>query len=118
MSTHSRPTSSSTSARSPLPEPPSCSSSSPSSSSSSSSSSSNKVISVGAVGDVAPPIEKVTGDDAGNALDRSASCERPCPHVGLACVDPKVCEVASIFRTNASVAEILNNVPVLEASAE
>jgi len=114
MSTHSRPTSSSTFARSPLPEPPSCSSSS----SFSSSSSSNKVVPVRVVGNVASPTEKVRGDDAGNASDRSASRERPRPHVGPAWVDPKVCKVASFFHTDASVAEFLNEVPVLKASTE
>jgi len=84
MSTHSHPTSS-TFARSPLPESPSCSSSSYSSSSS------NKVVSVGAVGSVASLTERVRGDDAGNASDRSASRERSRPHVGPAWVDPKVC---------------------------
>ena len=116
MSTHLRPTSS-TFARSPLPEPPSCSSSS-CSSSSSSFSSSNKVVLVGAVGNVASMTERVRGDDAGNASNRSASCERSRPHVGLAWVDPKVCEVASFFHTDASVAKFLNEVPVLKASAE
>lgn len=115
MSTHSRPTSSSTSARSPLPEPPSCSSSSSSSSFSSSTSSSNRVVSIGT--DV-PPVERVRDDDVGNASDRSVSCERPRPHMGPAWVDPKVWEVASVFHTDASVAEILNKVPVLKASAE
>ena len=103
MSTHSCPMSSSP-ARSPLPEPPSCSSSS--SSSSSSTSSSNKVISVGAVGNAAPPMEKARGDDVGNVLNRSISCERLRPHM------------ASIFHTDALVAEFLNNVPVLKAFAE
>ena len=79
MSTHSRPTSSSSPTRSPLPEPPSCSSSSSSSSffffssSSSSTSSSNKVITVGAVKAAAPRMEKVRNDDAGNASDQSVS---------------------------------------------
>ena len=113
MSTHSRPTSSS---KSP-PEPPSCSSSSLSSSSSSSSSS-NRVAPAGEVGNVASPSERVRGDDAGNASDRSVTLERPRPHVGPVWVDPKVCEVSSFFYTDTSVAEFLNDVPVLKASAE
>ena len=55
------------------------------------------------------------GDDAGNASDRSTSRERPRPHMGPAWVDPKVCEVASI---DSLVAEFLNNVSILKASAE
>ena len=72
MSSHSRPMSSSSPARSRLPKPSSCSSSS-SSSSSSSTSSSNKILSVGAIQTVAPEVEEVRGDDAGNASDRSSS---------------------------------------------
>jgi len=63
-------------------------------------------------------VEKVRRDDAGNASDRPVSCEWPRPHVGPAWVDPKVCEVASVFHTNASVTEFLNKVPVLKASVE
>jgi len=37
--------------------------------------------------------------------------------VGPARVDPKVCEVASVFYTDASVAKFLNKVSVLKASA-
>ena len=115
MSTHLRPTSSSSPARSPLPEPPSCSSSS---SSSSSTPFSDKPISVGVIQVVAPGVEGVRGDDANNASDRSSSSKRPHLHRGLAWVDPKVCEIASLFHTDASVAEFLDKVPILKASTE
>jgi len=56
--------------------------------------------------------------NAGNASDRSVPLERPRPHVGPSWVDPNMCEVSSFFYTNASMAEFLNDVPVLKASAE
>jgi len=68
MYSHSRPTSSSSVAQSPLPKPPSCSSSL-------STSSSNKILSVGAIQTIVPEMEEVRGDDAGNASDRSSSSE-------------------------------------------
>ena len=115
MSTRSHPSSSLV--RSPFVEPPSSLSSS-SSSSSSSTSSSNKVLSVRAIQIVAPQVKEVRGDDAGNASDRSSSSERPRPHGGPAWVDSKVCEIASVFHMETSVAEFLNKVPVLKASTE
>ena len=73
---------------SPSKSPPSCSSSSSSSSSS------------------------LVRDDTGNVSDRSRL------HVGPGWVDPRVCEVSSSFYTDTSVADFLNEVPVLKASAE
>jgi len=105
MSSHSRPTSSSSPARSPLPEPPSYSSSSSSTS-------------VRAIQTIAPQVEEVRGDDVGNASDRSSSSERLRPHEGPAWVDPKVYGIASMFHTDASVADFLNKVLVLKASAK
>jgi len=108
MYSHSRPTSSSSVAQSPLPKPPSCSSSL-------STSSSNKILSVGAIQTIVPEMEEVRGDDAGNASDRSSSSEWPHPHKGPDWVDPKAFGIASVFHTDASIAKILNRVPVLKA---
>ena len=117
MSSHSLPTSSSSTAPSPLPEPSSSSSSS-SFSSSSSTSTSNKILSVGAIQTIAPKTEEVRGDDAGIASDRSSSSERPHPHEGPDWINPKVFGIASVFHTDASIADFLNRVPVLKASAK
>ena len=106
MSSHSRPTSSSSVDPSPFPEPPS-------SSSSSSTSSSNKILSVGSIQTIVPEMEEVTGDDVGNASDRSSSFERPSPHEGPDWENPKVFGIASVFHTDACVADFLNRVPVL-----
>jgi len=112
MSSHSRPTSSSSAARSPLPEPPSCSTSS-----SSSTSSFSKILSVGAIQTIAPEMEEVRDDDAGNVLDRSSSSKWPRSHEGPEWVDPKVFGIASVFRTDVSVADFFNRVLVLKFSS-
>ena len=104
--------------RSPLPDLLCCSFSSSSSSSSSSTSSSSKAISVGAIQAISPQVEEVRGDDTGNASDWSISSEQPRPHEGPAWVDPKVCGIAFEFHTDVSLAEFLDKVPVLKASAE
>ena len=64
------------------------------------------------------PSPGLVREDAGNASDHSAPLELPRPNVGPAWVDPRVCEVSSFFYTDTSVAEFLNEVPVLKASAE
>ena len=97
----------------PSESPPACSSSS---SPSSSSSSSGQAVPVGDVGSVPSP--GLVREDAGNASDRSGPFEGPRPHAGPVWVDPRVCKVSSLFYTDASVAEFLNEVPVLKASAE
>jgi len=60
----------------------------------------------------------VRGDGAGNASERSSSSKRPHPHGGPSWVDPKVCQIAFVFHTDASVVEFLGKVPILKASAE
>jgi len=61
---------------------------------------------------------EVRGDDVRNASDQSSSSERLRPHGGPSWVDPKVCEIAFVFHTDASMAEFMDKVPVLKASVE
>ena len=113
MSSLSRPTSSSSTAPSPLLEPPSSSSSS----SSSSASSYTKILSVGAIETIVPQGEEVRGDDPGNATNQSSTSEWLRPHEGPSWVDPKVFGITSVFLTDVSVSDFLKRVPIVKASA-
>ena len=113
MSTPSRPTSSSGHPSSP-PGHPSVPLGQSSSSSSYSSSSTTNSVSAG-VAEGSPQVEVFRGDDPANAVDRSDSPPSAIPLVDLSWVDPKVVEISSLYKTEASVTKFLARHPILKA---